>query len=280
MKPYNEIILDTSPLNIKIVFHTKAEGYSPLHWHEAVEILYPLNGESDVFIDGEIYHQQNRQLLVIDSSRVHSVYHHGDSAMFLCIHITKKSLEWYLPKIQDYHIFCSPDIISDADFPVYTEMCDHLKRITELYIRNSPAFLLEAEGLILQILSKLILHFSTDSAPLIKNADKLSMNRIRTVIEYVESHFADPISLQDMSDLLGFRKEYFCRFFKKNIGISFLQYLNTVRASHIYQDLLHTDEPIQSLIEKNGFTNQKLFNHTFKQLYGCTPSHIRKTLNT
>lgn len=276
MKPYNEIILDTSPLNIKIVFHTKAGGYLPLHWHEAIEILYPLNGESDVFIDGEIHHQENRQILVIDSSRVHSVYHHGDSAMFLCIHVTKKSLEWYLPKIQDYHINCSPSTVSAADFSVYSEMCDYLKQITELYIRNSPTFLLEAEGLILQIISKLILHFSTDSAPLIKDADKLTMNRIRTVIEYVEAHFTDPISLQDVADLLGFRKEYFCRFFKKNIGISFLQYLNTVRASHIYYDLIHTEEPIQSLMEKNGFTNQKLFNHTFKQLYGCTPSHIRK----
>lgn len=280
MKPYNEIILDTSPLHIKIAFHTKAGGYLPLHWHEEVEILYPLNGESDVFIDGEVHHQKNRQLLVIDSSRVHSVYHHGDSAMFLCIHVTKKALEWYVPRIEDLHICCEPGIISEATSKeistVYQEMCDYLKQITELYIRNSPVFLLEAEGLILQMIAMLIQYFSTDTAPLVRDTDKLTMNRIRTVIDYVESHFTDPISLLEMADLLGFRKEYFCRFFKKNIGISFLQYLNTVRASHIYQDLIHTEEPIQALMEKNGFTNQKLFNHTFKQLYGCTPSQIRK----
>lgn len=276
MEPYNEIILETSPLNIKIAFYTKAGGYTPLHWHESLEILYPLNGESDILIDGNTYHQKNKQLLVIDSCKVHSTYHHGESAMFLCIHIDKKSLEWYFPKIQDYQIHCCPDSISDDSFPVYLEMCGCLKRITESYITNSPAFLLESEGLILEILSKLILNFAVDSAPLLKDTNKLNMNRIREVIGYVETHFSEPISLQDISDLLGFRKEYFCRFFKKNMGISFLQYVNQVRAAHVYQDLINTDEPVSFLMEKNGFTNQKLFHHTFKTLYGCTPSQIRK----
>ncbi|MCI9136969.1 MAG: hypothetical protein HFH48_05305 [Lachnospiraceae bacterium] len=67
MEPYNEITLETSPLNIKIAFYTKAGGYTPLHWHESLEILYPLNGESDILIDGNTYHQKNKQLLVIDS---------------------------------------------------------------------------------------------------------------------------------------------------------------------------------------------------------------------
>lgn len=62
------------------------------------------------------------------------------------------------------------------------------------------------------------------------------------------------------------------------MGISFLQYVNQVRISHIYHDLVHTDLTIQEISEKNGFTNQKLCNRMFKELYGCTPSKIRKSL--
>lgn len=280
MHPYNEAILETSPLDIKIAFHTRSEGYSPPHWHEALEILYPLNGESDIFIEGIPYHQKNKQLLVVDSNKVHSTQHKGNSAMFLCIHVTKKSLEWYFPRILDYHICCYPDMITDEMFPVYLSMCYCMKRITELYMTNTPTFLLESEGLILQVLSNLILHFATDSAPLLGDNDKLAMNRIREIIQYVETHFTEPVCLQDVANLLGIGKEYFCRFFKKNMGISFLNYVNEVRAAHIYHDLIHTDEPIQALMEKNGFTNQKLFNKTFKTLYGCTPSQIRKTQYT
>ena len=65
-------------------------------------------------------------------------------------------------------------------------------------------------------------------------------------------------------------------FSKKNMGMSFLQYVNEVRVSHIYQDLIRTDTPIGELAEQNGFYNQKLFNRTFKEIYGCTPSSVRR----
>ena len=61
------------------------------------------------------------------------------------------------------------------------------------------------------------------------------------------------------------------------MGTSFLQYLNEVRITHIYQDLQNTDHPISEIMAANGFTNQKLFNKTFKNIYGCTPSSIRKS---
>ena len=60
------------------------------------------------------------------------------------------------------------------------------------------------------------------------------------------------------------------------MGMSFLQYVNEVRVSHIYQDLIRKDTPIYEIAEQNGFHNQKLFNRTFKSIYGCTPSSVRK----
>lgn len=277
MQPYNEIILDASPLNIKIGFRTKSGGYYPLHWHDELELLYPLNGESDIMVEGVTHHQKNKELLVVESRRIHRAYHYGGSAMFLCIHLIKESLAWYFPKITNHEIYCYPDMITNETFPDYLKLCGYLKRITELYINDSPTFQLEAEGLILQTVADLIQNFSTDNVPLAGDADKLAINRIRSILAYVEEHYAQAVSLQDAADLLGVGKEYFCRYFKKNMGTSFLRYVNEVRAAHIYQDLIHTDEPVQVLMEKNGFTNQKLFNRVFKSLYGCTPSQIRKS---
>lgn len=142
-----------------------------------------------------------------------------------------------------------------------------------------PFFRLEAEGIILQTVAQLIRYFSATSAVQLADTHLITIDRIRKVMSYVEEHYKENISLQDVSDLLGIGKEYFCRFFKKNMGISFLQYLNEVRLSHIYQGLMDTDLPIAELMEENGFSNQKLFNRSFKELYGCTPSSVRKTSN-
>lgn len=139
-----------------------------------------------------------------------------------------------------------------------------------------PFFRLEAEGIILQTVAQLIRYFSSTSAVQLADTHLMTIDRIRKVMSYVEEHYKENISLQDVSDLLGIGKEYFCRFFKKNMGISFLQYLNEVRLSHIYQGLMDTDLPIAELMEENGFSNQKLFNRSFKELYGCTPSSVRK----
>lgn len=131
----------------------------------------------------------------------------------------------------------------------------------------------------MQTVAQLIRYFSSTSAVQLADTHLMTIDRIRKVMSYVEEHYKENISLQDVSDLLGIGKEYFCRFFKKNMGISFLQYLNEVRLSHIYQGLMDTDLPIAELMEENGFYNQKLFNRSFKELYGCTPSSVRKTSN-
>ncbi len=264
---------------IYLSYSTAPGGYHPLHWHEEIELLYQLNGRSDIQIDGEKYQIQNKLLTVIDSRQVHSIHTYSDTSMFICVHISKKLIEKYIPDIDLYRIYCIPDDIPDSHFPEYLSVCRQMEALLRLYITDKPAWQMESEGIILQVLAQLIRHFSRKSAPDeigLSSADRTSFNRIRDVITYVEEHFREPISLQDIAGHLGLGREYFCRFFKKNMGMSFLRYLNEVRISHVYRDLEQTDAPIAEIAEKNGFLNQKLFNRTFREVYGCTPSAVRR----
>lgn len=264
---------------IYLSYSTAPGGYHPLHWHEEIELLYQLNGRSDIQIDGKKYQIQNKLLTVIDSRQVHSIHTYSDTSMFICVHISKKLIEKYIPDIDLYRIYCIPDDIPDSQFPEYLSVCRQMEDLLRLYITDKPAWQMESEGIILQVLAQLIRHFSRKSAPDeigLSSADRTSFNRIRDVITYVEEHFREPISLQDIAGHLSLGREYFCRFFKKNMGMSFLRYLNEVRVSHVYQDLEQTDAPIAEIAEKNGFHNQKLFNRTFREVYGCTPSAVRR----
>ena len=53
-----------------------------------------------------------------------------------------------------------------------------------------------------------------------------------------------PISLTEISRIAMFDPKYFCRFFKKCMGTTFLEYQNDIRISHIYQDLVSTNDKI------------------------------------
>lgn len=271
-----ETFHETSPLGISFAWFTNSGGHHPLHWHDEVEILFPLSGEADIVIDGSRHNLLKRHLLVVESGQVHSSHSESGSAMFLCIHFSKTSLKYYLPNIGTFYIDCLPDRVPDDQFVHYLKLCKQLEYLTQLYIEDPLTFYLKADGIILQVIASLIEHFSITHISETASLDALTINRIHQVIAYVEQNFRNYVSLEEIAAQLGFSKEYFCRFFKKNLGISFLQYVNEIRISYIYYDLLHTDLSVLEIMEKNGFTNQKLFNQMFKKIYGCTPTETRK----
>ncbi len=265
--------------DIYVSYSTAPGGYHPLHWHEEIELLYQLNGKSDIQIDNRKHQIRNKLLTVINSRQVHSIYTYSDTSMFICVHISKRFIVKYMPDIVLCRINCIPDEIPDSLFPEYLSVCRKMEELLRLYMADAAAYPLESDGIILQVLAHLIRSFSAKSAPAeldLASADRATFNRLREIITYVDEHFREPISLQDAAGHLGLGREYFCRFFKKNMGISFLKFLNEVRISHVYQDLVQTDAPIAEIAERNGFHNQKLFNRIFREIYGCTPSAVRK----
>lgn len=271
-----EVIPKSPSTGISITYSTIPGGYFPLHWHEELEILYPLNGTADITIEGKTFQLVNKHMLIVESRKVHSTYTYDELSMFVCIHISRKHMRQYFPEIDSRQILCTPEYASDEQFPAYRSTCELLENLTRLYMEEPPTYRMEANGLVLQILSRLIRFFSVKLSSPCHTEEPLAMERIRSVITYVEEHFAEPVTLCDAAGLLGLGKEYFCRFFKKNMGMSFLNYLNEVRLAHAYDDLLNTNAPISEVMEANGLTNQKLFNSSFKALYGCTPSSVRR----
>lgn len=275
MKAIYETINHKNSAGIQYGFHTVSEKYEPLHWHDELEILYYLNGENSILIDGANYRLPKKQAVVINSGQVHNTFYSKGTAMYLCIHIDLKVMEEYIPDIYMYRIECHPENMTEEDFLKYWRICVLFERITELYIQNEEICLLEITGIIHQIFALLLQNFSKKVLIEPASRDVLSKKRIQNVIAYTEKHYMEQISLDDVAGLLGIGKEYFCRFFKKNMGISFGRYLNEIRVSKIHHDLLYTDEPVSRLIERHGFLNSKLFYDMFRSVYGCRPSQVR-----
>ena len=277
---YYEAPIQSSPLGIRILYQTLPGGFNPLHWHETLEILYPLNGNMNLLLEGERYSLPEKNLTVIESRQAHSTQIDGDTAMNICVHIAKEKLKSYLPKISQYQIVCMPEKISDAQFPVYYEICQLMSQLTKLYILETPEVHLESEGIILQVLARLLRHFGMRSEEKQPESKQSSIGRIHEILPWVEEHYGEPISLTNAADQLSISREYFCRLFRQSMGITFQEYLTGIRLNHVYQDLLHTDTPVSEVMEMNGFTNQKNFNASFKKLYGHTPSDVRKLETT
>lgn len=98
------------------------------------------------------------------------------------------------------------------------------------------------------------------------------------VIAYTEAHYRENIALSDAAATLHMHPNSFCRFFKENTGVTYLNYLNEYRLSKVHEDLVTTDVALHEILEKHGFTNYKLFRHMFAERFHTTPGRMREEL--
>lgn len=248
---------------------------SPFHWHRELEILYILNGHATVNMDGERYELNSLDAIVMDYARIHEVIYELPQTMGICIHVSRQLLRRFLNDSELLAIQCAGKRLTEEQMEYYSELCSYLKDLTVLYVNQKNTYKLKSTALILNILACLLEHFSKPVTQEVTDAKVSNMERLERICDYVEHHYQEEITLQEAADELGLNKEYFCRFFKRNTGNSFIRYVNQVRINHIYQDLLHTDDSVQEIMERHGFYNQKLFYRMFKERYDCTPREAR-----
>ncbi len=259
----------------RMEFVTMKHNTKP-HWHREVEILYILNGSASVLMGGEKITVSPLEFIVIDSAIVHEIIYQLPQTMGISIHLSKGYYKRYIPEMELLRFSCEIDRLTEEQKEPYMRMCESMKDLTVLYFEEDLSTPLKNASLILKIAADLVEYFS-EKIPTDKLArDPNQLARVQEVFQYVQDHFSEPLELQDVADEIGLNKEYFCRFFKKNTGMSFLHYLNQVRLNHVYQDLLYTEGSIQEILEKNGITNQKLFYRQFKDTYHCSPRELRR----
>lgn len=249
---------------------------SPFHWHREMEILYILNGHATVHMEGEEYELNPLDAVVMDYARIHEVIYALPQTMGICIHVSRQLLRRYLPEAEPFAIRCAGQRLRPGQQEYYNEICGYLKELTVLYVNQNETYRLKSTARILELLACLVEHFSEPVSMVATQTRAGKMERLEQICMYVDHHYREEMTLQEAADELGLNREYFCRFFKQSTGSSFMRYVNQVRLNYIYQDLLHTDDPVQEIMERHGFFNQKLFYRMFKERYHCTPRQARR----
>lgn len=99
---------------------------------------------------------------------------------------------------------------------------------------------------------------------------------IRTAKKYINEHYMNPITLEDVSAMAGFNPTYFSSLFKKETGTSFSEYLSGVRMDMAKRLLKETGQPVAAVCEAVGYSDVKYFVKTFVKYTGLKPNEYRK----
>jgi AraC-like DNA-binding protein len=103
---------------------------------------------------------------------------------------------------------------------------------------------------------------------------------LRPIVEYINTHYSDISSLDDITKSCCINKSYMCRLFKKEMNITVGDYVSNVRVQESCELLASTDFSLTQISHQCGFSTPSSFSLQFKKMMGCTPSEFRKQTKT
>lgn len=256
-----------------VLWHNR--DYTAPHWHNGLEILYLLEGSEDCYLgEEECIRMKKGDFLVINSRVVHSVQCPRQCRGML-IQIPYPMMKRFIPQIDGLEFVCEK--ITGKKQRMDTFLVESaLSTLAELHPFQSPEETLEFYSQIYHLLAVLVKDFSVSVTSDKMEISEKYMERLGMITSYVKEHYMEEISLQEIARLVSLNPDYFTRFFKKYMGMTFLDYVNSVRMEHVVRDLQRTDLSVQKLLEIHGFTNYKLFMKMYKSRFESTPGKMRR----
>jgi AraC-like DNA-binding protein len=128
-----------------------------------------------------------------------------------------------------------------------------------------------------QLMALLYLWFSNPwfASPEEAKSGLTAKYQIEQALQIMNETLNKPININGLAAQVGLGEEYFIRLFKKEIGISPLQYFNRIRISAAAARIINTTLTIEKIAGSFGFESPYYFSRVFKQITGYTPSHYR-----
>lgn len=234
---------------------------APAHRHDFFEIEYIEEGEIDCVLGGEPVHLKKGQLVFVTPSSVHSYTGNKDAPVkTITVHFNADTIGGLndMLMVGDCVIDCGEELIEAFN-------------ILSIENQKKDSF---AEFAVKNAFERMLILF-------LRTAKRLNTgsptNGVSLVINYINKHFSEDVNLEKISNSCGYSAAYICRLFKKEMGVSPIQYLNKLRLESACRLLVSTNLSSIEICCECGFGSVRNFNREFKKRYGRTPTEFRKT---
>ena len=100
--------------------------------------------------------------------------------------------------------------------------------------------------------------------------------RILKVKNYIDEHYKDEMSLDQLANLVGMTSTAFSRYFKLRTGKNLSEYIVDIRLGHAARRLVDTTDSVSEICWTCGFNTLSNFNRLFRKRKGCNPTEFRE----
>ena len=225
-----------NPPAFEIFHNTVTEGY-PEHWHTAIEIIMPTRGEYEVVVGKDSYNLKEGDIIMINSGVVHGMR--------------------FVSQGERIVMLVEPGCVDNEGAVMTHRICTGLKELFSEFGRKG---------------------FSDANAQNTFGAMKQQeyIEAVLSACRYINVHYMENLSLEEVAAVSGFSKFHFTRIFKQYMNMTFYEYLNSKRVKHAEELLYDKKMSITDVAMNSGFSSLSAFNRTFKTVKACSPSDYRR----
>lgn len=278
----------TTTFPLQVYSHHDKDGFysvSP-HWHEELEWIYVEIGVLDLTVHGKHYTLCAGEFCFINSGELHEISSVGESlhhaivfqANFLNFSLYDTCEHQFIRPVTS-HLLAFPTLGSCLPPQTAQQILEQLQKIVQCYHAKTYCYSLQIKISILQVLELLYqANVLTQTVSSAKEANML--DKFKQVICYMQDHYTQPLSLQELAELACLSPSYFCHTFRKETGSSPITFLNAYRIERAAQILSESDMPISQVATTVGFDNFSYFIRKFRERKGVSPREYRRQIQS
>lgn len=251
-----------------------------LHWHKDIEILFVLKGRLCLYVNNTEYILEPGEILLINSNVSHLFQDIGDDNLTFLLQFNPDLIKFNSKdgKPRGIHFNCNSKEL-DVTFD---KALGHLRQmlavmgLETLSKRSGYEYMIQAK--IYEVIATLFRDFTYEILDNIEETEKInkSLDRAKKIIQYIDEHYCDELTVNDVAQAVYMSSSYFSHFFKDFFGVAFSRYLDTLRLNKSAYLLKSTNRSIMDIAINCGFNSDQSMYRLYQKRMKMTPTQYRK----
>lgn len=265
-------------------FHDKGMLCCVPHYHSYIELIYCLTGSYRVWLDDKNYTFSAGDLLIISSNEIHEIESLEDGGSYIVVKFEPEIL--YDSSVDSFdakYVFpftiknASPQKIFTHNEIYSTSIPRLMYDIYDEYQKQEYGFELAIKSDICQVFVRVLRYWNSSGVQMPPSNAIYGehIRNIKKVLDYIALHLDEEIKAESMAKQAGLSYAYFSRVFKKLMGRSFNDYINSVRITEAERLLIATDMSITEIACNSGFSTSSYFIKVFEKYKHISPTQFR-----
>lgn len=242
-----------------------ANTFHPMHWHDYMELEIVISGSVEYIYNQSFYTARRGNAFLMSNYDIHSLKNH-EEVCILNIRFTEKATDEDLYRYIASGANRFEGVLTESETEYVLSQTQKLKH--ELANKNSFRQIM-IKNLMTDILLTVLRRIDHEIGEMPNDIVH------RTVLE-LQKNFRKKITLKQVARELCFSPNYFGALFKKQIGMTFNEYLNVLRLKYACTLLLNSEYSIKEIALNSGYSSVEYFLYVFKKQMKTTPKRYRE----